>query len=133
MANITVDMLKSLRDDINEALIAVGKKHGITLSAGNANCTRDGKMGMFKLDLVNAELSEGGATARDLKMEASLARVKKSYPDLDFTAKYRSISLGHMTIVGYNSRAREYPFILRTESGEKYKFSPEQVRGLARM
>lgn len=130
MANITVEMLKALREDFNEALVVIGKKHGITISAGNANCTRDGKIGQFKLDLVNAELSVDGATARDVKMEASLSRAKIMYPDLDLSATYKSPRLGALTIVGYNSRAREYPFIVKTASGDKYKMAPEQLRRL---
>lgn len=131
MANITVEMLKALREDFNEALVVIGKKHGITISAGDANCTRDGKIGQFKLDLVNAELAAEGATARDVKMEASLGRVKNMYPDLDFSATYKSPRLGALTIVGYNSRAREYPFIVKTAGGDKYKMSPDQIRRLA--
>jgi hypothetical protein len=42
-------LLKNLRVDIDAALAAVGEKHGVVLSAGNASFERDGSHGNFKL------------------------------------------------------------------------------------
>ena len=51
MTIITRDLLKTLRIDINAALVEVAKKHKLAIGAGNASFTASSAT--FKLNLVN--------------------------------------------------------------------------------
>jgi hypothetical protein len=121
--------LSTLRDEINAALAVVAEKHGIKLGLGSARfmettCT-------FKLEAIanGAGTGDEGATARIDKFAEALKRYAPLYfKDLNLDATYR-IGATDYKIVGYNSRAREYPFLLKDiASGTVYKFAETRVR-----
>lgn len=108
--------LRALRADIDAALAAVGAKHGISISAGNARF--DANIATFKLNcaLLN---SDGKAETREM------LDLKACYPEL----VNKRVTFGRGTngfIIGYNPRAHQYPFLVKTVKGV-YKISAVQA------
>lgn len=111
--------LRALRADIDAAVAAVGAKYGISVTAGNASF-RD-TSATFKLEcaLLN---SDGKAETKEMVC------LKECYPEL----VNKRVTFGRGTngfIIGYNPRARQYPFLVKTVKGV-YKISAVQA-GLA--
>ena len=75
MAIITKPLLKSLRDDLNQAIADVAQKHGVGLAVGNATFMPDGSSGNFKLLIV-----AGGAST---PASAEAARLEKAKQDFE--------------------------------------------------
>ncbi len=120
--------VKALRDEVNQALLALAEKHGISLAVGNATFALDGSGGTFKLNFAVG----AGKTNRDLRLDKFAIELESvltlSYKDLKADATYR-INGANYKLVGYNRRAHQYPFIgQQVGTDKKYKFSIEQVR-----
>lgn len=108
--------LRMLRTDIDSALASVGTKYGIDLKAGNARFTADSATFKLECSLLN---SDGKAETKEL------TALKAYHPDL--VNKQVSIGRGIAgTIIGFNSRAQKYPFLLQTPKGV-YKISSTQA------
>ncbi|KKM59246.1 hypothetical protein LCGC14_1548390 [marine sediment metagenome] len=111
--------LRALRVDIDSALIAVGAKHGIRLSTGNARFTADSATFKLECSLFN---SDGVAESKEM------VALKECYPEL----VNKRITFGRGTngfIIGYNPRAHQYPFLVKTVKGV-YKITALQAIGL---
>ncbi len=108
--------LRDLRADIDAALIAVGAKHGIRLSTGNARFTADSATFKLECSLFN---SDGVAESKEM------VALKALYPQL----VNKRITFGRGTngfIIGYNPRAHQYPFLVKTVKGV-YKITSAQA------
>jgi hypothetical protein len=121
--------LNILRADINAALAAVAEKHGIKIGAGSARYLDT--TATFKLECVanGAGTGDDTVSARiDKFAEAFKRHAPMLFNDLTMEATYR-IGSDNYKIVGYNSRAREYPLLLKNiSSGKVYKFAEDRVR-----
>jgi hypothetical protein len=130
MAALTKPQLVVIRADINAALAAVAKKHGVDFSLGNIRFSPDTLTGKLTGVVRSAAGNTTGGPV-DLK---SLALAKSGTWLLGNTfvnaAKYRSPTLGTVNFVGYNSRARAYPFIVLTSSGKRYKISSASAKSI---
>lgn len=114
MTAITKDLLKQLRVDMNAALLAVAQKHGVSISTGNASFNAE--QATFKVDIL-----QSGTTSQDAhmdKMASALALAKFYYPNVDAAATY-SFRGEKFKIVGYNTRAKGFPFIIECLSNGK--------------
>lgn len=124
---INKTVLKNLRADIDAALIAVGKKHGVQLSAGNARYALDGTNATFKLNI--ATVLTGGVVINKGEVEfRKLATVMYGIPQ---TALGATIKLGarNMIITGLDSRKPKYPVQAKdARSGRAFKLSPSMVK-----
>lgn len=108
--------LRILRVDIDAALASVGAKHGIDLKAGNARFTADSASFKLECSFLN---SDGKAETKEM------IALKAYHPDL--VNKQLSIGRGITgTIIGFNTRAQKYPFLLQTPKGV-YKISSTQA------
>lgn len=108
--------LRMLRGDIDAALASIGTKYDIDLKAGNARFTADSATFKLECSLLNAD---GKAETKEL------TALKAYYPDL--VNKQVSIGRGITgTIIGFNSRAQKYPFLLKAPKGV-YKISSTQA------
>lgn len=107
--------LRQLRDDIDAALVTVGKKHGMSLTAGNASFNASNAT--FKLDCSMFN-SDGEAETREM------IDLKAFFPEMVGL----EVSLGGIIgkVVGLSRRAKKYPFIVETTKG-LFKASAEQV------
>lgn len=102
--------LPDLRRDINRALEELGRKHGISLSAGNARFTTSTVT--FKLECaVNGQSGE----IRTKEM----VDLATHYPKL-VNAEITMPDGIRAKVVGYRTRARKNPFIVATEAGKEY-------------
>ncbi len=108
--------LRALRVEIDLALAAVGAKHGISVTAGSASF-RDNNA-TFKLECAMLN-SDGKAESKEMVC------LKESYPEL----VNKRVTFGRGTngfIIGYNPRAHQYPFLVKTVKGV-YKISAVQA------
>ena len=122
MAKMTRALLKAMSADIDAALEAVGKKHGV------------------KLDYKGARF---GDTYADLKIKASmvgsdgvvetkeLSALKQFYPAL--VNKKVKIKGQEFKVTGYNSRAKKYPFQVSpvAGAGAGYKLTQAMITQFA--
>jgi hypothetical protein len=119
--------LPQLRAEINAALAAVGAKFGVSLQAGNASFLESNAT--FKLVCQIGE----DKSISDLKDEKA-AKALKLYQPLYFRDlpldKHYSMGKDVFEIVGYNTRGRTSPMLIKSvKSGKEYKCSVDQLRG----
>lgn len=114
MKQFTKQNLQSLRVDIDNALAAVAEKHGISLKLGNGRFSPVDAT--FKLELAVCE--DGVAMTPEKQI------LKMLFPDL--VDKTVEIDGESAKVVGYNKKARSYPFIVEMK-GKRYKVAYETV------
>jgi hypothetical protein len=132
MATITKTQLAQVRADLNAALAMVATKHGIDFAIGTIR---------FNADTMRTTLSgvargaAGTSTAKptDPKLVAFLTRGARllGHPSINENDKFHSLSLGTVKFVGYNTRAKAYPFIVQTTGGKRYKINEARAKALA--
>ncbi len=107
------ELLKVLREDINEALKAVAIKHGLeSLKAGN--CSYDDTQATFK---VAANLKVADET-KNAKIAFNLRMIGLEPTDLN---RVITIAGKQFKIVGVNTRSRKNPIeIERVSDGAKF-------------
>lgn len=112
--NFNKQTLKIMRQDIDSALEAVAKKHGVSFKLGNIRYT--GSDFRTKLECFAGDASDAAQQA--FERDAWRVGVKK-------TAFGQTFTQGNITykITGINTRAKKYP--IKAESmnrGKRYKF-----------
>jgi hypothetical protein len=129
MTVLTKVQVGQIRADLQAAFAAVTAKHGVHFNLGTIRFSADTMTG--KLTGVVANTTASGVVVADPKAIA-LAKVGKRILGQSFNdaAKYHSLSLGTVKVVGYNSRARAYPFVVQTTGGKRYKISTLSAQGL---
>ncbi len=116
--SITRNSVKSLRNDIDAALAAVGAKHGVSIHAGNARF--DSNTVSFKLE---AKVVSGAGEVYNAEAEA----LKALSPE--YVGKKITLSGGVKgTVVEFHRRKHKYPFIVETANGKRYKVPAWQVK-----
>jgi hypothetical protein len=121
MTALTKTQVSAVRADLALAFALVAKKHGMDFSLGTIRFNAESMRGTLS-GIVRGAAGTSVTTPVDLKALA-LAKTGKRLLGASFnpTAKYRSQSLGVVSFVGYNSRARAYPFVVLTSAGKRYK------------
>lgn len=127
MANFTRSNLPQIRADIDAALKAVAAKHGIDFTLGRivfSDSEFRGKLTGVARSAVPA--AAGVSPVAPVKPEM-LALVKNTWlfgKTFDITKEYKHPTLGTVKVVGYNSKARQYPVIIaQVGTGKRYKTS----------
>jgi hypothetical protein len=116
--------LKVLRADIDAALKAVGEKHGIVLTCGNASFLPTTATLKVECATKAADGQIVTREAEDFKRYAAMIGMQPS--DLGKTFRQNGKTF---KIEGYNSKARTMPIIAKdVASGRGYKFSIETVK-----
>ena len=130
MTALTKPQVAQIRADIAKALAAVTAKHGVDFSIGTIRFGADTMTGK----LTGVARGAAGAPVTTTLDPKSLALFKVGKRVLgalfDENAKYHSLSLGTVEVVGYNTRAREYPVVVQTTGGKRYKISTLAAKGL---
>ena len=121
MTSLTKTQVSAIRADLALAFGLIAKKHGIDFSLGTIRFNAESMRGTLS-GVVRGAAGTSVTTPVDVKALA-LAKTGKRLlgASFDATAKYRSQSLGVVSFVGYNSRARAYPFVVVTSAGKRYK------------
>lgn len=128
---LTIDAVKAARKELEAALKEVAKKTGIDFTVGRI--TYDSTGMRCKIEGVQRGAAGTSKTApADPYLVALLQNKWLGLPaSFDQTKYYKDTRLGAVKIVGYNSRARSYPFIVQAKStGKKYKFASFGVRAM---
>jgi hypothetical protein len=124
MAQVTRDLMKVIRADIDAALVAVAQKHGIAISLGNGSYSPDGLSGHFKLKLAAKTNADDGANANQLQARVNWDRhcemfgLKKDWLNCTF------IREGHeYKIIGLLPGRSKFP-VLALKDGSKEVILP---------
>ena len=137
MAAITRTNITAIRNDVEAALRTIYAKHGVDVTVGritfNADSFRCKIEGVVRAAAVSPN-SPNVATA-PVNPQA-LALKKKGYllnaagAAFDETKEYIAPSLGRIKVVGFNAKAKKYPFIVQVAAtGKRYKFTTLSVKG----
>lgn len=120
---ITKETLKTLRSEIDSALDALGKKHGVKFQAGNV--AFDDAVADFKLRV--SVISDGVVARRethDFIRYAEIIGFKASDLNRIFKTGGKTLSL-----IGYSARRTSRPMLcVDLETGKEYLFSVDAVR-----
>jgi hypothetical protein len=121
--------LAILQADIEAALKAVGEKHGVKIGAGSGKFSATNFSLKVECFVAGAGTGDDDASVRLDKFAEAFKRYQPLYfSDLTMEAVYQ-IGTAKYKIVGYNSRAREYPFLLKDQaSGKVFKFPEDRVK-----
>lgn len=105
--------LRVIRDEVVSNLQDMLHKHGIRVSIpGSMTYDRDGNYVSFKVELV------AGKSKEEKDLEDNMTK------DLIFKTRADVAGVGECLLVGYNRRARKYPYIVaRVEDGKSFKLS----------
>lgn len=115
---LTPDKLRAIREKVNEALKPVGEELGCRIQLGN--CTYSDNEANFKMK-VNPISDSGEIITKEYEDLLSLSKmrgfdVEKEYP----------LNAGKVKLVGYNTRARKWSFIVeKVENKERVRVSQE--------
>lgn len=123
--------LRQLREDVEVALAAVGKRNGVLLSLGRATFTSESAT--FKMEVALATGAQtaavaGGASAKDVKAASDYTAMAKLFgmkPEwLGQSFKWNGKEL---RIVGLLPNKRKNNVFVEGTGGGKYIMSPEEV------
>lgn len=130
MTALTKTQVAAIRADLALAFASVAKKHGVDFSLGTIRFSAESMRGTLT-GVARGAAGTSATAPADLKSVA-LATTGKRILGAAFkdSAKYRSASLGVVSIVGYNSRAHAYPFVVLTSTGKRYKIGSDAAQRL---
>lgn len=128
MAQITKSNIAQIRADVEAALRAVYAKHGIDVTVGRITYNSES----FRCRIEgNVRGATGAGNAAPTNAYAAALK-NKAYmlgKTFDATKIYRVGTLGRAQVVGYNGRARKYPFIVKQLStGKQFVVSAMTTR-----
>lgn len=126
---MNLDQAKNARKEIDVALKALSAKIGIDFTIGNIRFTDVG----LKTTLTGTERGAAGTSKSAPANPHLVALMKNKFllpSTFDQSKTYKSDSLGNVKIVGYNSRARKYPFIALTAGGKRYRVTSFSARSM---
>lgn len=114
---IDLTLLKTLRAEIDAAMIEIGAKHGLKIALGNAKYTKANAE--FKLNVAN--IADDG-----LVETKEMVALKLQYPEL--VNKIVLVSGKEYQIVGYRTKSPKKPFLAKeVKSGKLWVLSPQHL------
>lgn len=121
---ITRDILRLVRDDMNEALAEIGKKHGLLLQCGRGTFTSSAAT--LKVEMAIAS-GEGGETVENVKAVADWNALAERYGfDKAWLGKSFTYGAERWTILGLRPTRVKYP-VLASNSRGTIKVLPTQA------
>ena len=129
ITQINRDVCKQLRVDMNEAIRSKLEEYG--LEGEFLNGSFDNELVTFKVDIKIA----GAMDKRDKKLSDSLTWYAKYIAEElgvnkdDILNKEYRMGVTRYKLIGYNSKAKAYPIIMKDiKTGKKYKFEEIMIR-----
>lgn len=127
MTAITRDLLRALRDDVNAALVAVAKKHGVALSCENASFTSSSAT--FKLLAVSADENASGRKASHVKAENDMRSLGKLYQaDPAWIGQRFTVRNTTFTVVGLLPGRSKNCILAPNDAGKDYIWPVEDIK-----
>ena len=124
MAAISATLLQTLREDLNEAIKAVGEKHGVALKVGSASYS--GNNATFKMDV--AGIVGGTVVTKQVQDFLSYVGIHGfAKDDLGKTFTYGGCSYA---VAGYAPRKRLSLLATRTTDGKTFCFPCDAIHKL---
>lgn len=108
--------IENARKELEVALRTVGTRLGVDFNVGIIRYDSS----TFRCKL---EAKAHGSAAVGSSTEMDAVAYHRLGPKFDENKTYLSLSLGRVKIIGFNRRAKKYPFIVETVKGKKYKIS----------
>jgi hypothetical protein len=132
MTTFTKSQMAKVRADLDKALSSVGALHGIDFSIGTIRFGAE-TMRTTLSGVMRGAAGTSTATKTDPKLVAFLTRGARllGHPSINENDKFHSLGLGTVKFVGYNTRAKAYPFIVQTTGGKRYKINEARAKALA--
>lgn len=119
---INRELLRTLRADIDAALVAVAAKHGLLLQTGRCTFTDDeAKFTLQVTPLANSARQQEGAK---LRTAGTLVLLAALHPELDPKATYLQRTK-RFKIVGHKPTASKNSIIIADQNGKRFVVSPE--------
>ena len=106
---ITKDLIRSLRLEINAALVPIGQKFGVKLDAGNASFTADN----INFKLLALAIGDGGEVVTPEKTDLGRYGPLDGIPAEYLAGRDFLVNGERVVLVGYRSKAREKPYIVQ--------------------
>jgi hypothetical protein len=135
MSIFTKDQISQIRKDLDAALAQVTAKHKVAFSIGTIRF--DSRTMRCKLEGINqtvgviGDMEDPTVGARDGILSFNLRNygINKLPREFAFGNLYVCGSVGSAEIVGYNTRAHKYPFIVKqAKTGKRYRVSMVTAR-----
>lgn len=101
---LTKIKVKSMREDANEALKAIGEKYNVKMELGS--CTYSDNEAIFQMK-VNIISEDGKVITREWEDLLTLAELKNFDVDKEYTLNGKKVKLK-----GYNRRAKKWSYII---------------------
>lgn len=124
MSNFDTAKLNQIRADLENALKAVGSKHGLSFNLGRITYADNDFSAKLTGVVTNSLPSEV-----DVRFAKEYDALRTSYPGLMGRVFYVSEVGEDFTFIGYSSRSPKYPFIVRmVKTGKIIKLSQQLAR-----
>jgi hypothetical protein len=119
---------RDMHAELKTVLEEFAAKRGLKLGSTGGNFTDTSFVS--KIEFV----VDGAQDRKSARKEGALEIYAKAYlPGVDLEKTYNHSRLGKVKIFGWNTRAREYPVVIKAESdGKTYKMGIEDVKNLVR-
>lgn len=133
ITNFNSSNLKALRNDLDAAVAAVLAKHNVSGEFGGIRFT--GTECKVKLTMKTLENSVNSNSVTIPKSDADRVNNHAKFEcnaNTDVAGKEVYISGKKMTIVGYNTRAKRYPYNVADSTGTKFKVSSTMMANALR-
>lgn len=133
MTTLSKATVSQIRADLNAAMAAVSKKHGVDFTIGTlrfSESVMSGKLSGVARPSVGAVVGSPPVRPEG----AALVRVGKALlgANFDSTKNFRSSTLGTVKFVGFNSNAKKYPFIVtQVSTGKTFKITSQSAKTVA--
>lgn len=120
--NFTKSSCSNFRNEINAAVAAIAKKHGVAISAGAAKFT--GTNIDFKLSVAQIGATGNVITKESLALPGAIANHDLVVGAADKTFVVQGLTL---KLSGYNYRCYAKPWLATDINGKQWKLSRETV------
>jgi hypothetical protein len=124
---ITKEIVKAMRDDINAALAAVSKKYNVTLKAGNASY--EAHLVKFKLEWL-ANSADGKAVDKQAVALQKYGYMYGITPNM--AGKTFKVGGNVYTLVGLQPTRTKRPIIGSRTDGKRFIFGTDVIKLIAK-
>ncbi len=118
----TKDNLGYLREELNHALERVGREYGIAFEVGNIKYAPDTFHTKITAIIVNGEAdNKEDIDKTKFEKDANQHGIFYGFTKEDYRKKF-TYGGRDFELVGFNAKAKKYPFIGEGKDGKRYKF-----------